>query len=200
MVDDLLGTARVEVTPQDPADELFVGVADTADVEAYLSGVGHHRLGDLGPPWGAGRVGPGMTGIDGGAPGEAPGETDIWVAESSGTGTQVVDWRPEDGDWTVVIMRADGDAGVAVQTRAGATVPGLSLLAAGLLITGAVTAIIGVLLVVLAARGATRRPTTGTPSGWRPPAPRAPVPGGAVHAASGPVAPAQGPAATNASP
>jgi hypothetical protein len=54
-------------------------------------------------------------------------------------------------------------------------VPGLPLLAAGLLAGGAVMAIIGTLLVVLAVRSAMRRPTTGTPSGWVPPAPRGPV-------------------------
>ena len=59
VVDELLGEARLEVTPTDQRQELFVGVADTADVVAYLSDVGHHRLGDLGPPWG--RTAPGMT-------------------------------------------------------------------------------------------------------------------------------------------
>ena len=51
VIDDFLGTARLEVTPDDRRDALFVGVADTADVNAYLSGVGHDRLGDLGTPW-----------------------------------------------------------------------------------------------------------------------------------------------------
>ena len=92
-------------------DALFVGVADTADVDAYLSGVGHDRLGDLGTPWAGAGTRPAMTGVDGGPPEAAPGEVDIWVAESSGTGTQTVDWRPGDGDWTVVIMQADGAAG-----------------------------------------------------------------------------------------
>ena len=175
VIDDFLGTARLEVTPADQRDELFVGVADTGDVAAYLSGVGHHALGDLGPPWGGARIGPGMTGVDGGPPEVAPGELDIWVAESTGTGTQTVDWRPEDGAWTVVIMRADGDAGVTVQARAGVTAPGLSWLAGGLLAAGAVLALVGALLVVLAVRAATHRPSTGAAPGWVPPAPRGPV-------------------------
>jgi hypothetical protein len=178
VVDDLLGTARLEITPTDQRQELFVGVADTADVDAYLSGVGHHRLGDLGPPWG--RTAPGMTGVDGGPPGTTPGDLDIWVAESSGSGTQTVDWRPEDGDWTVVIMRADGDAGVTVQARAGVTVPGLPWLAGGLLVAGGVLALVGALLVALAVRGAQQRPPTRTASGWAPPTPRGPIGSGAA--------------------
>ena len=43
VIDDFLGTARLEVTPDDRRDALFVGVADTADVNAYLSGVGGLR-------------------------------------------------------------------------------------------------------------------------------------------------------------
>ena len=120
-----------------------------------------------------------MTGIDGGPPEAAPGDVDIWVAESSGTGTQTVDWQPRDGDWTVVIMQADGAAGLAVQARAGATAPGLAWLAGGLFTLGAILVLVGGLLVVLAVHGATQRPTTGAASGWAPPMPRGPVGSGA---------------------
>jgi hypothetical protein len=72
-------------------------------------------------------------------------------------------------------MQADGAAGLAVQARAGATVPALPWLAGGLFTMGAILAVVGVLLVVLAVQGATQRPTTGAASGWAPPAPRGPV-------------------------
>ena len=68
VIDDFLGTARLEVTPDDRRDALFVGVADTADVNAYLSGVGHDRLSDLGTPWAVAGTRAAMTGIDGGPP------------------------------------------------------------------------------------------------------------------------------------
>jgi hypothetical protein len=175
VIDDFLGTARLEVTPDDRRDALFVGVADTADANAYLSGVGHDRLSDLGAPWAGAGTGAAMTGIDGGPPEAAPGEVDIWVAESSGTGTQTVDWQPRDGNWTVVIMQADGAAGLAVQARAGATAPGLAWLAGGLFTLGVILVLVGGLLVALAVHGATQRPTTGAASGWAPPTPRGPV-------------------------
>ena len=99
---------------------MFVGVARHRRRRGLPSGVGHHRLDDLGPLWDGGTAGPGtMKGVGGGPPGTPPGEHDIWVAQSSGTGTQIVDWRPEDGDWTVVVMRADGDAGVDVAGAGG---------------------------------------------------------------------------------
>lgn len=31
----------VQVTPEDPSDEVFVGIAPAADVDRYLGGVGH---------------------------------------------------------------------------------------------------------------------------------------------------------------
>ena len=112
-----------------------------------------------------------MTGIDGGPPGRRP------VRSTSGSPNPVgpartVDWQPRDGDWTVVIMQADGAAGLAVQARAGATAPGLAWLAGGLFTLGAILVLVGGLLVVLAVHGATQRPTTGAASGWAPPMPR----------------------------
>ena len=158
VLDDFLGDARLEATAREPGVELFVGVAPSSAADGYLGGVQQRVVTDLGP---------GMLenhGIDvaGTAPAQAPGTVDIWTASSSGTGTQVVDWRPTDGDWTVVVMRSDGAAGVDVEARAGATVPGLGWLAAGLLVAGGLTMAGGALLVALALHRAHR---AGPPSG-----------------------------------
>jgi hypothetical protein len=180
VIDDFLGEARLEVVPEDRGTELFLGVAASADVRDYLGSVGHHRLVELGPGWDSGRLHAGMmTEVPGGAPSVPPGELDIWVAETSGPGLQVLDWRPDAGDWTVVVMRADGGAGIDAEARMGATVPGLPWLAAGLLAVGAVLALIGAVLIVVAARPAAplgTGPAAGAP-GPGVPAPRGPVPG-----------------------
>jgi Domain of unknown function (DUF4389) len=171
VVDDVLGDARVEVTAVDGSTEVFVGVAPTTDVDAYLDGVRHRMLDDFGPGW----RGRGST-LPGGAPEQPPGELDIWDASASGAGTQVLDWRPSDGDWTVVIMRADGDAGVAVDARAGITAPGLTWLAVGLLIGGGVLLVVGALLVALAVPRAHRTPPSDATPAY--PAGPPPVPAG----------------------
>jgi hypothetical protein len=55
-------------------------------------------------------------------------------------------------------------------------VPGLAVLAGGLLATGGVLALAGAVLVALAVRRATHRPSTaGADSTWMPPTPRGPV-------------------------
>ncbi len=174
VVDELLGTARLEVTPTDPDDELFVGVAPTADVDRYLRGVGHATAEDLDPGWGIWDDRTWRTeDVAGGAPAVAPTEAGIWTAEASGSGTQVLDWRPDEGDWTVVVMRADGGAGVAADVRAGATLPGLTWFSVGLLGVGAALLLVGGLLIGLAVHAARPLP----PSGPVPAAGRPVVPG-----------------------
>jgi hypothetical protein len=180
VIDDFLGVARLEVTPDDRDTDVFVGIARSQDVADYLGRVGHHHVGALGPGWDGGAMGPGMmTDVRGGAPTVPPGDLDIWAARTSGPGTRVLDWRPEDGNWTVVIMRADARAGIDVEARVGATAPGLPWLSGGLLATGAVLAVIGTLLVVLAVRRAHRVPGVVVPS------PRAPLHDGPATPATG---------------
>ena len=175
-VDEVLGRARLEVTPADPDTEVFVGIARTSDATGYLQDVGYSRLDDLSFGWDEGRVaGSRTTEHAGGAPDQPPGQAGIWVAESSGTGTQQLTWRPADGEWTVVVMRTDGGPGVDADVRAGATAPGLPWIAGGLLVTGAALLAVGGLLVGLAARRSSAPPPSRATYGG-PPAPRTPDP------------------------
>ena len=172
-----LGTARAEVTSTDPDQEIFVGIAPVADASAYLDGVEHSVINDLG-----------TTAIDevvvpGGAPSGPPGDQDFWVAQASGSGTQRLDWEPAEGNWQFVVMNANGSAGVAMDARIGATVPALGGLAWGMLGVGLFLTIVGLLLVVLAARrprvdvagppyaAGRYAPPAGPPPSWAPPAP-----------------------------
>jgi hypothetical protein len=175
-----LGTARAEVTSTDPGTEIFVGIAPEAEAAAYLDGVERSVIDDLGT--GAIDEVP----VPGGPPSDPPGDQDFWTAQSSGSGTQTLDWEPAEGDWLFVVMNADGSAGVSMDARVGATLPALGGLAWGVLITGLFLTVIGVLLLVLAIR---RRPAVvaGPPSpGAFVPPPRPP---GAPEAWTPPTAP-----------
>jgi hypothetical protein len=179
-----LGTARAEVTAVD-GGEIFVGIAPLAEGTAYLDGVDRSIIDDLGTT--ANDEVP----VAGGPPSGTPGEQDFWAAEASGPGTQQLDWVPAEGDWLFVVMNADASAGVAMDARIGATLPGLAGLAWGLLGGGLLLLIIGVLLLAFSIRS---RPVVVAPSAapWTPPAPvdrttaadaqpdptRAPPPGG----------------------
>jgi hypothetical protein len=171
-----LGTARVDVTAADPGVELFVGIAPAADATAYLDGVQRTVVDDLGLDTSAAD----QVLLPGGAPSGPPVDQDFWTVEATGTGTQQLDWDPDDGSWTLVVMNADGSAGVAVDARIGATVPALTGLAWGLLGGGLFLLLLAVLLLVLGLRrpaapvgprygGAP--PAAGSPPYWAPPAP-----------------------------
>jgi hypothetical protein len=148
----ILGTVRIRVTASDPADAVFVGIAPRAAADRYLAGVGRAAVSD----WATGTVDVGS--LAGGPPPVAPTAASIWVASASGTGTQTLTWKPTGGEWTVVVMRPDGTAGIAVAADAGATFPVLGWIAGGLFAAGGVLLVGAVLLVVLSVARAGRSP------------------------------------------
>jgi hypothetical protein len=168
-----LGDSRLLVTGADPDTDIFVGIAPVGDVSAYLDGVGRTVVRDFGTGSSNEVVVPGHE------PASAPGSQDMWAAQASGPGTQTLTWTPSAGNWTLVVMNADGSANVAVTASIGATFPALSGLAWGVLIAGLVLTLIAVLIIVLAAR---RRPAVASgPAYGYPAAPAStgPAPAGA---------------------
>lgn len=133
-------------------EELFVGVAPADAAAEYLAGVGHATLtgldeddGDLTATY---RDHPGSE------PSVVPGDSDVWVASASGAGEQRISWTPESGDWTVVVMNADGGAGVAADLAVGAEAPMLGWVVVGMLVAGGLSLAlaVGLLLGALYAR------------------------------------------------
>jgi hypothetical protein len=160
-----LGQVRVDVTGT-KGSPIFVGIAPVNAAAAYLAGVRHTVIADLGMnSSGSGTL------VSGGAPAGPPGAQTFWVSKASGAGSQQLSWSPEKGNWTLVVMNADASAGVAVQAGVGATVPALGSIAWFVLLTGLVVSLVGVLLIVLASRR--RAGSPGIPTGgWTVPPPR----------------------------
>jgi hypothetical protein len=128
---------------------VFVGIASTTDVQRYLGGVEHATVTDF-----TDRPVYDLSG--GAAPTSPPADQSIWVARATGTGDQQLVWPVENGDWTLVLMNADGHAQVVGDVAVGATVPALDWIWPSLLIAAGVGLVLGSLLLVLAFR---RRPT-----------------------------------------
>jgi hypothetical protein len=138
--DLVMGEVRVRVSGSDGAP-LFVGVAPTGEVAEYLGDVQTTTVLDL-------EAGD-YRQTDGGAPAGPPAGQDIWAVQSSGAGTQTLEWQIEDGDWTVVVMNADATAEIDARADIGATVPFLGWLAVGLLVAGGLLLLVGVVLIVV---------------------------------------------------
>jgi hypothetical protein len=154
-------TFRVRVTPTDPAQEVFVGIADGAEAAAFLDGVAHDQVTRIGGPSDTVRyrTEPGTS-----TP-ALPGSQDLWVASSEGTGTQVVDVDAEPGEWTLVVMQADGTSGIEVAATAGVRSDLLLPIAIGVLI--AALFLLGGAAALLIAGAATRSDVEVAPAAWQ---------------------------------
>jgi hypothetical protein len=145
-----LGKVRLEAESRD-GKALFVGIARTSDVESYLSGVPHTTVHDV-------QAGPfesfdaGYTRHAGQRHPVSPEHAGIWAASNQGAGRQAVDWEIEDGEWSVVVMNADGSLGVDADISAGADIPFLNELGWVALGSGSFVLVLGIGLIVLGAR------------------------------------------------
>jgi hypothetical protein len=146
----ILGDVRVKVSTVD-GGAVFAGIARTADVDRYFDGVPHrtfrdHRYGSDAAPMRLMR------------PPDMPRGTDIWVESSAGTGTLTLDWVPQPGDWSLVVMNTAAEPGVRADVAVAATAPALGPVAFSVLSGGVVALLGGALLVAFAARP--RRPVS----------------------------------------
>jgi Domain of unknown function (DUF4389) len=121
----VLRDARVTATATSNAP-VFVGLATKSDAARYLQGVQHDTVVDLTDH-------PVFLRTNGSAPRTPPTSAGIWVARSSGTGQQQITWPVQDGNWTVVVMNADGSKRVHVNVAAGVGAPALDWVIAALL-------------------------------------------------------------------
>jgi hypothetical protein len=143
----LLGDVRIE-SSSSTATPVFVGVATSQDATAYLAPIEHVIAADS-----TGK--PSTTSYQphaGSAPSALPADQKIWAASTSGTGTQSAIWRVGAGDWTIVVMNADGTRQVEAEVSVAASLPWLNTLAIWLLVIGLLTLAAGALLVTLAVR------------------------------------------------
>jgi hypothetical protein len=142
---------RVKGTSELPAP-LFIGIAPTAQVSKYLSGVTRDRI--TGIDLNAGTFA--YNHVDGTNFPSAPGKQSFWAAKVEGTGTQTLEWPLEQGDWALVIMNADGSPPVAATMALGARFGIITPLVIGLVAGGFVVLLIGGTLIALGVRR--RRP------------------------------------------
>jgi hypothetical protein len=152
-----LGQVRLQVDSRGDKP-VFVGIARTSDVNHYLAGVAHSTLTDVNTsPFDADYAAHAGDRRPG-----APADSQIWAASEHGSGKQTLNWDIQDGEWSVVVMNADGSAGVDADISTGAELPFLSALAWSALGSGTFVLVAGIALLVMGIR----RP--GRPTGTAP--------------------------------
>jgi hypothetical protein len=152
---------KVRIRGESSGDKtLFIGIGPQAEVGRYLGAVAHANVQDIDfDPF---RVT--YLPIAGRAPQGPPTAQSFWSVSASGVGTQTVTWKVREGDWSVVLMNADGSRGVVADVDLGAKLSFLLWVAIGSLIGGVLVIAGSSALIVLAAR---------TPSPAAPTAPAA---------------------------
>jgi hypothetical protein len=142
--DDFLGDVRIDFESKTPGTAVFVGIGPAADVAAYLNGVGHDEIADF-------DVDPfklSTTSRTGDGPSAAPATKSFWVASATSAGPSSLTWPATGGDWSVVIMNADGSRNVAVDLSAGGTLPAVEGITIGAFIGAVLLLIIGTAFIV----------------------------------------------------
>ncbi|EXG82484.1 DUF4389 domain-containing protein [Cryptosporangium arvum] len=161
---DRLGTVRVTADDLGGHD-VFLGIARTADVTAYLSPASYDVVSGVYGGRADYRRHDGAGALSG-----TPAEQAFWVASADGAGRRTLTWSVRPGDWTLVVMNSDANPGVDVDARAGLRTD--ALLPAGGWFLGAalVSALLAAGLLVGAVAGVSHEPGpapgTGTPGAY----------------------------------
>jgi hypothetical protein len=131
----------------DTGRPLFVGVARERAVHTYLRNVAHSNLRN----YNVAAEDQEYDAVAGSARPAPPASQHIWVA--SAKGSERLTWRPREGNWSVVLMNADGSKGVAADVTLAAKVGYLGWLTAALIAVGAALLGLAVFLIVRGGRG-----------------------------------------------
>jgi Domain of unknown function (DUF4389) len=138
----ILGDVRIR---SESDRDVFVGIARDTDVEEYLNGVERSVVTDIGKD-------PEYSHRSGDAPTSPPGDQGFWVASTSGSGEQTLEWEPEDGSWSAVVMNSDGSRGVASELSIGAELDAALWVGIVLLVVGALLAALAALAITAGVR------------------------------------------------
>ena len=163
-------TVTLDLRPAGSGQELFAGIGPTDDVTRYLASVAHDRVSDYDDSHSTVTY----ERQEGSATAAPPGDQTFWVAKVTTAQPGALTWDVRGGDWTVVLMNADGSSGIDANAQVGIKVDWLLPVAIGLIIVGVVVLVGGVLLAVFVGRTPRQQPLLAHAGGSTLPPPTAP--------------------------
>lgn len=181
----LATTIRLDMRSNDGAG-VFVGIGPTGQVARYLAGVPVDQVIQVNWPGGVR-----TEAVPGSRAPEPPGDQMFWAASDSGSGSRSVSWTLTSGDWTIVVMNADGSRGLDVNGSGSVTLKLLGPVSVGLLVLGLALLVGGALLTISGAKTskASRPVPAGAPVFGQPEVAPGPPPGGPFPDQTPPPAP-----------
>jgi hypothetical protein len=145
--DGHFGSLRITASGS-AARPVFVGIARTSQVNGYLRGVSREQITDF-------ELDPfsiESTSRLGSAAPAPPGGKQFWAVSATGAGEQTIKWQLAKGDWSVVVMNADGSPGVATNVSVGGKLELILWLGVGILAVGGLMLAAGIVAIVLGRR------------------------------------------------
>ena len=138
----ILGDVRIR---SESTRDVFVGIGPDDEVDGYLDGVERSVVTRISDD-------PEYSHRDGGPPGAPPAAQGFWVASTSGVGEKTLEWEPEEGSWSAVVMNADGSRGVSSELSIGAELDAAVWVGVAFLVVGAVLAGLAALAITAGTR------------------------------------------------
>ncbi|MCP4305016.1 MAG: DUF4389 domain-containing protein [bacterium] len=157
-----LADVRFNAEAADTASDVFIGIGPSDAVDGYLGSVSRDEVTELGLPSHVD-----YRSYSGDAPATPPNDQAFWVASTTGAGPQSLTWNVDPGEWSIVVMNANGESGVDVEFTAAAKVGVLLGIGIGALVVGLFFAAFAAMLMVEAVRPP--RTKTGAPAAAMPP-------------------------------
>lgn len=145
----IAGDVRIQVTPANPARQVFVAIGPADDVSRYLTGASYATVSAIGDT--------DVTEHIGSVTPTPPGRAVSWAAHATGAGTQTLRWTTQSGTWMVVVMNPDGSKGIAARVQLAVSSPVLLVLAGELFAAGFFLALPAALLIIVPVRRASQR-------------------------------------------
>ena len=136
----------LEVAAERSDTPLFLGIARSPDVDAYLRGVPIDVIQQIDWP-GAART----EHVSGTASAAPPADQGIWAVSATGKAPSLR-WEIPPGDWTLVLMREDAQSSIDVTVRGSVTIKPLGPIGFGVLAVGVLVLAGGVWVTIRAAR------------------------------------------------